>query len=314
LDQSTEEGPWLFRQNIVCIEKYDGLARPKSVDLNFFSTWIQIHKLPIGYRNVALITNLTERKVGKVVSVETDVQGAGNFVRVQVKIDVRIVLGRFVTISRAGQREFYQIKFEKMPRFCGSCGFIGHSHLECGTCEHIEANLKWGDFLRADWETWRGRSYPGNHGGTQRGRGGQAEFAGEHAGRGRGRDQRGGRNIPSSWRHNALPYVEDHEQQEDPLADTGSSPVKPGDTNMTDRDSMESGVKRRLLLDNPVEENTMLEKENALALVVNDGNLPSTYMMEVETDKDQLKRSKKAGANSPSLGSAGSFKELVRSQ
>jgi hypothetical protein len=69
----TEGGPWLFRQNIVCIEKYDGLARPETVDLNYFTTWIQIHKLPVGYRKVPLITNLTERNVGKVETVETDV-------------------------------------------------------------------------------------------------------------------------------------------------------------------------------------------------------------------------------------------------
>jgi hypothetical protein len=93
-----------------------------------------------------LITNLTERNVGKVETVETDVQGVGNFVRVQVKIDMRKALGRFVTVSRAGKREFYQIKFEKIPKFCGAYGFIGHSHLECGTGEHIEENLKWGDF------------------------------------------------------------------------------------------------------------------------------------------------------------------------
>jgi hypothetical protein len=70
-------GPWLFHQNVVCIKKYDGLASPDSVDLKKFSTWIQIHKLPVGYRNVALSTNLTEKKVGKVVTIETDVQGMG---------------------------------------------------------------------------------------------------------------------------------------------------------------------------------------------------------------------------------------------
>jgi hypothetical protein len=43
-------GPWLFQQNIVCIEKYDGLLAPESINLNFFDTYIQIHKLPIGYR------------------------------------------------------------------------------------------------------------------------------------------------------------------------------------------------------------------------------------------------------------------------
>jgi hypothetical protein len=58
-------GPWLFRQSIVCIEPYDGLAAPDSIDLNFFSTWIQIHKVPVGYRKKALLTNLTEKGRGK---------------------------------------------------------------------------------------------------------------------------------------------------------------------------------------------------------------------------------------------------------
>jgi hypothetical protein len=245
-----EGGPWLFRQNIVCIEKYDGLARPESVDLNFFTTWIQIHKLPVGYRKVASITNLVERKVGKVEMAETDVQGVGNFVRFQVKIDVRKALSRFVSVYMAGQREFYQIKFEKIPKFCGARGFIGHSHLECGTGKHIEADLKWGDFLKADWETWRGRSPPGVRGGGGRGRGARGGFCGDQAGRGRGRDQRSRRDITKSWRYNALPYVKDDKQEEDPLADTDSSPIKPRDVDMSDRESSESGVKRRLDLNN----------------------------------------------------------------
>jgi hypothetical protein len=109
----TEEGPWLFSQNIVCIEKHDGFASSESIDLNTFEMWIQIHKLPIGYRNDALKKNLTERKVGKAIKVETDVNGIGNFVRVRVVLDVSKVLARFVTVSRAGQREFYQVKYEK---------------------------------------------------------------------------------------------------------------------------------------------------------------------------------------------------------
>jgi hypothetical protein len=75
-----ESGPWLFRQNAVSIEKCDGLASPESVDLNFFSTWIQIHKFSIGYPNLALIKNLMEKKVGKVLKVETNVNGLVNFV------------------------------------------------------------------------------------------------------------------------------------------------------------------------------------------------------------------------------------------
>jgi hypothetical protein len=67
--------------------------------------WIQIRKVPVGYRKKALITNLTEKKVGKVVEVELDVKGAGNFVRARVKLDVCLPLARFVSMSRGGQRE-----------------------------------------------------------------------------------------------------------------------------------------------------------------------------------------------------------------
>jgi hypothetical protein len=75
-------GPWLFRQSIVCIEPYDGLSDIEAIDLNFFTTWIQVHKVHVGYRNDTLLTNLMEKKVGKVIETQTNVQAAGNFVRV----------------------------------------------------------------------------------------------------------------------------------------------------------------------------------------------------------------------------------------
>jgi hypothetical protein len=169
-----EGGPWLFRQNIVCTKQYDGFAPLDSIDLNTFETWVQIHKLPIGYRKEPLVRNLTEKKVGKVKKVELNVHGVGNFVRVRVVLDVRKPLARFVSLSRAGEREIYQIKYEKMPRFCGACGFMGHTHLECGSGEFDEDKLKWGEFLKADWDTWHGRGIARSRGsgrGNSRGRG-----------------------------------------------------------------------------------------------------------------------------------------------
>jgi ribosome-associated toxin RatA of RatAB toxin-antitoxin module len=68
----------------------------------------------------SLITNLVEKKVRKVTEVELDVKGAGNFVCAKVKVDVRQVLARFVSMSRGGQREIYQIKCEKMPKILRS--------------------------------------------------------------------------------------------------------------------------------------------------------------------------------------------------
>jgi hypothetical protein len=307
-------GPWLFRQNPVCIEKYDGLAPIESVDLNFFATWIQIHRLPIGYRNDTLVKNLTERNVGKVLEVQMNVQGMGNFVRARVKLDVRKVLARFVTISRDVKREFYQVKYEKMPRYCGACGFVGHSHLECGTREHDENNLKWGDFLQADWSSWHGRGIGGNRGGGRGGRGGRSDQDGNGEGRGRGTNGARGRGGMASWRYNALPYVDGVVAAEDPLDDTGSSPVKKPDEEMEENGSSDSTVKRRLEM-NQQDEDELLgqNKEDLGAAMVVDTGCPA-IADPGKVDKTRTKRSKKDGAISPSNGSAGSFEESVRSQ
>jgi hypothetical protein len=56
--------------------------------------------------------------------------------------------------------------YEKISRFCGACGYFGHSHLKCGTGEHDEETLKWGDFLKINWETWHVQGF-----GMGRGRG-----------------------------------------------------------------------------------------------------------------------------------------------
>jgi hypothetical protein len=82
-------GPWLFCHYVVTIENYDGLVAPESVDLNYVVVWMQIDKLPPGYRKKTLITNLIEKKVGTVVEVdETEIDGVNNFVSVEVKLDI----------------------------------------------------------------------------------------------------------------------------------------------------------------------------------------------------------------------------------
>jgi hypothetical protein len=70
------------------------------------------------------------------------VNGARKIVRVKVRIDVRKPLARFVYMIRDGAREVYPIKVEKMSRFFGACGYVGHTHLECGTGEFDEEKLK----------------------------------------------------------------------------------------------------------------------------------------------------------------------------
>jgi hypothetical protein len=272
----------------------------------------------VDYRKPALIKNLIEKKVGKALKVKTNVNGLGNFIRV----DVRNVLARVVTISRDKKREFYQIQYEKIPRFCGACGYFGHSHLECGTGEHEEEHLKWGDFLKADWETWHGRGSTMARGG---GRGSNASRGGggREGDRGRGREPLisganrtplgRGRGDIKSWRYNAIAYVEGQESDPD-MKDTAISPAKDMDTDKTA--SADSIAKRRLEMGDALstsEADIIDEGSGKPEDMVTDGyNIPPLIATDVMNDR--AKRSKKDGANSTSQGSAASLEEFVRSQ
>jgi hypothetical protein len=122
-----------------------------------------------------------------------------------------------------------------------------------------------------------------------------------------------------------LPYSEgevreEHEQKEEQeLDDTGASPVKTADMEVENANHAEALAKRRL--------NLTFGDEDANVTPVGDANLANNAIVvamegvysppdanDDGTGMDRKKRSKKDGANSPSLGSAGSREESVRSQ
>jgi hypothetical protein len=314
-------GPWLFRQSVVCIEPYDGFTDPDSIDLNFFTTWVQIQKLQIGYRSEALITNLMEKKVGQVEEIQTNVQGAGNFVRVKVKLDVRKVLERFVSMVRDGKREIFILKYEKMPRFCAACGFIGHSHLECGSGEYAEKDLKWGDWMKADWDTWYTRVAPAGRGGGNSTRGGRFPQA---RGGGRGPNQSGRENNTghgnfTSWRHNALAYVDNMAVTDPALKDTATSPLKGKEMDIDSEGNPISGTKRNIADQFSEEGGLMIAGASGAELGASLPGVPPpgedlSNGKDDEVNINKPKRTKMDGANSSSLGSASSQEGLVRSQ
>jgi hypothetical protein len=240
-----------------------------------------------------------EKKVGKVSVVETNLSGVGNFVRTRVQIDVRKPLARFVTISRGGQREFYKIQFEKFPKFCGACGMLGHTHLECGTGEHDVTKLKWSDFLKADRDTWHGRRvFMGGRGDGWGGRRGGREAGGRGRGRGDFYD----------WRV----HPERMEKTNLALEDI-APPSKPTDVTMTDA---EKSARKRINLDDP--EIPRSDDDNAKDnLMIADGtgidNQVEEDLVGTEKDKETNKRQKGDSQNSQSFTnseSAGSFEEF----
>jgi hypothetical protein len=49
-----------------------------------------------------------------------------------------------------------QIQYVKVPYFFwGARGFLGHTHLECGSVDHEVDKVKWRDWFKLDWKMLR---------------------------------------------------------------------------------------------------------------------------------------------------------------
>ncbi|KAM0869057.1 hypothetical protein ACQ4PT_040922 [Festuca glaucescens] len=138
----TEQGPWIFRDHGLLIEKYDGSCRASAVELNRIHAWVRIHDVPKLYRRRTLMAGVAE-SIGEVIQVDMNGAGldGGDHVRVRVWLDVRKCLTRFVAFKPdGGTQVIMRVKYEKLPRFCAVCGFLGHEQEECGSGEHpVEA-------------------------------------------------------------------------------------------------------------------------------------------------------------------------------
>ena len=175
-------GPWLFRNQAVMIEEYDGFTNPTTIILSKIVVWARVLKLPDNYLKEGVIKGMC-RNMGEISEVQVALPAGyiGAFVRFRVKLDVHKKLIRFVSITRAGKKEWYQIHYEKLPIFCWECGLMGHWYQECGTGEHDASKFGWGDFILATEA--RGRS-AGRGTGPGPGRGRGRNPAGRGFGRG----------------------------------------------------------------------------------------------------------------------------------
>ncbi|KAM0872953.1 hypothetical protein ACQ4PT_038405 [Festuca glaucescens] len=113
-NKAINQGPWLFRNQALIIEEYDGFTNPKSIKLDRVAVWAQVHQLPDNFLKEKVIKGMC-RGVGEVKEVQIKLlEGfVGSFVRIKVRLDVNKKLSRFASISKDKKKEYYQVKYEK---------------------------------------------------------------------------------------------------------------------------------------------------------------------------------------------------------
>jgi putative transposon-encoded protein len=99
--------------------------------------WARVLKLLDNCLEEAVIKGMC-RKMGNISKVHIQIPKGyvGAFVRIRVDLDINKKLERFVSITRARKKYWYQVKYEKISRFCNHCEPNGNWFEKCGTDKH----------------------------------------------------------------------------------------------------------------------------------------------------------------------------------
>ena len=88
VDRILSSEPWSYDKSLVVLERYDRKTPLDDLKLDKASFWVQVHNIPIGYRNKSVAEDICGA-IGRVdrSSSVADCEG-GSYIRVQVTLDV----------------------------------------------------------------------------------------------------------------------------------------------------------------------------------------------------------------------------------
>lgn len=154
LEHVLEGGPWLFDNFLVALQTFDGSIPPDKIEFSKTALWVQIHGLPLVCMNKDVCHKIGN-SLGTVrgIDVGEDGIGWGRYIRVRVEIDLGRPLARGRLLNLMGSEYWVSFRYEKLPKFCFSCGIINHGERGCPVNSikrlHGEVDQQYGTWLRA---------------------------------------------------------------------------------------------------------------------------------------------------------------------
>jgi len=166
-----EGRPWLFDGNLVSLAEFDGLTPPAKINFDKASFWIRMYNLPLACmgRNIGLKIGATVGVVEDVDVLEEDA-GWGEYLRVRILIDLSKPLARGRMLHLQDRSTWVAFKYEKLPKFCFTCGLIKHGSTGC---ERAGIHAKIGETEEQQYGTWLRVQFP-----QRRGMGGEYRYGG----------------------------------------------------------------------------------------------------------------------------------------
>jgi len=165
-----QTSPWSFSSNLLVLQEGDPTVPEHCYEFNHCSFWVHLMGLP----RAALVEEcirMIAGKMGEVEEVRIDARtnGSRKIGKAKVRLNLLHPL-KTGTIIHVGDRNWWiDFKYERLPHFCYSCGYIGHYANYCPTIPYENSGLpqdkpgRYGSWLKAEvknsspcWDTFYG--------------------------------------------------------------------------------------------------------------------------------------------------------------